>query len=142
MTRQITCKSFALGALITLGINTLGRSQPPIEPGPAAGDEIVGVLQSAVDHPQALTHPSAGVSRQDPDHRVASAGDFIGFSHTDGSGSHKITLFDTSKRWLAVYHVDRDGNIRIRSSRDASEDFSFELNATEPTSQRIRQMQR
>lgn len=140
MKRQITAKSFVLGALMALGINSLGRSQAPVDPASSAGRGIVGVVESVMDHPQALSHPSVGENPRDPDHRVGSAGDFIGFSHTDGSGTHKITLFDTGKRHMAVYHVDGQGVIRLISSRDVSQDMSLELNATEPTAQRIRQM--
>lgn len=72
--------------------------------------------------------------------RVASAGEVIGFSHVDGSGSQRITLVNTGKSWMAVYHIDRAGAIRLVSSRPIDADFSLQLNATSPLPEEIRQM--
>ena len=63
---------------------------------------------------------------------VGAAGDMIGFTHSDGSGSQTITLVDSSKAWMAVYHIDRSGKIRLVSSRPIKADFSLQLNATDP----------
>ncbi len=72
--------------------------------------------------------------------RVASAGEVIGFSHVDASGSQRITLVNTGKSWMAVYHIDRAGAIRLVSSRPIDADFSLQLNATSPLPEEIRQM--
>tara|TARA_R110002073_G_scaffold65408_14_gene163394 strand:- start:1432 stop:1968 length:537 start_codon:yes stop_codon:yes gene_type:complete len=73
-------------------------------------------------------------------YQVGAAGDMIGFSHSDGSGSQTITLIDTGKSWMAVYHIDRSGTIRLVSSRPIDADFSLQLNATSPLPEEIRQM--
>ena len=69
---------------------------------------------------------------------VGAAGDMIGFSHADGSGTQTITLVDTKKSWMAVYHIDRSGKIRLVSSRPIDADFSLQLNATSPLPDEIR----
>lgn len=71
---------------------------------------------------------------------VASAGEVIGFSHVDASGSQRITLVDTGKSWMAVYHIDQTGTIRLVSSRPIDADFSLQLNATSPLPEEIRQL--
>ena len=71
---------------------------------------------------------------------VGAAGDMIGFSHADGSGTQTITLVDTGKSWMAVYHIDRSGTIRLVSSRPIDADFSLQLNATSPLPDEIRGM--
>lgn len=72
--------------------------------------------------------------------QVGAAGDMIGFSHSDGSGMQTITLVHTGKSWMAVYHIDRTGQIRLVSSRPIDADFSLQLNATSPLPQEIRKM--
>lgn len=74
--------------------------------------------------------------------RVGSAGDMIGFSHSDGSGTQTITVVHTGKSWMAVYHIDRSGTIRLVSSRPIDADFSLQLNATSPLPEEIRQLSR
>jgi hypothetical protein len=74
--------------------------------------------------------------------RVAAAGDMIGFSHDDGSGTQTITLVHTGKSWMAVYHIDRSGTIRLVSSRPIDADFSLQLNATSPLPEEIREIGR
>jgi len=69
---------------------------------------------------------------------VGAAGDMIGFSQADGSGTQTITLVDTRKSWMAVYHIDRSGTIRLVSSRPIDADFSLQLNATSPLPDEIR----
>ncbi|WP_146522142.1 hypothetical protein [Stieleria varia] len=71
---------------------------------------------------------------------VGAAGQMIGFSHSDGSGTQTITLVHTGKSWMAVYHIDRSGQIRLVSSRPIDDDFSLLLNATSPTPSEIRGM--
>ncbi len=87
-------------------------------------DKVLGVVSQANARP----------------YQVGAAGDMIGFSHSDGSGSQTITLIDTGKSWMAVYHIDRSGTIRLVSSRPIDADFSLQLNATSPLPEEIRQM--
>ncbi|KAA5544469.1 hypothetical protein FYK55_09055 [Roseiconus nitratireducens] len=70
--------------------------------------------------------------------RVGSAGELIGFSGFDGSGSQTITLVHTGKMQMAVYHIDRSGQVRLVSSRPIDADFSLTLNATAPLPGEIR----
>jgi len=72
--------------------------------------------------------------------QVGAAGDMIGFSHSDGTGSQTITLINTRKSWMAVYHIDRSGTIRLTSSRPIEDDFTLLLNATSPLPDEIRRM--
>ncbi len=74
--------------------------------------------------------------------QVGAAGDMIGFSHSDGSGTQTITLVHTGKPWMAVYHIDRSGKIRLVSSRPIDADFSLQLNATSPLPEEIRRIGR
>ncbi len=97
-------------------------SEPNLAPGQA--DKVVGVVAQAAARP----------------YQVGAAGDMIGFSHSDGSGSQTITLIDTGKSWMAVYHIDRSGTIRLVSSRPIDADFSLQLNATSPLPEEIRQI--
>lgn len=86
--------------------------------------------------------PSGGgflATHQAPAGGSGAAGDMIGFSHSDGSGTQTITLVDTSKSWIAVYHIDTSGKIRLVSSRPIDADFTLELNATAPLPREIRQ---
>ena len=90
--------------------------------------------------PSLQAHPL--VNRGGSGRNVGAAGDMIGFTHSDDSGSQTITLVDTSKSWMAVYHIDRSGKIRLVSSRPLQADFSLQLNATEPLPEDIRQLGR
>ena len=74
--------------------------------------------------------------------RVGASGDMIGFSHSDSSGTQTITLVHTGKAWMAVYHIDRSGKIRLVSSRPIDADFSLQLNATSPLPDEIREINR
>lgn len=74
--------------------------------------------------------------------RVGASGDMIGFSHSDSSGTQTITLVHTGKAWMAVYHVDRSGKVRLVSSRPIDADFSLQLNATSPLPEEIREINR
>ena len=73
-------------------------------------------------------------------YQVGAAGDMIGFSHSDGSGTQTITVIHAGKSWMAVYHIDRSGKIRLVSSRPIDADFSLQLNATAPLPDEIRKM--
>lgn len=72
---------------------------------------------------------------------VAGSGGLIGFSHVDGEGTQVITIVDAEKRWMAVYHVDSEGKIRLASSREIAADFTLQLNATAPLPDQIRRLQ-
>jgi len=73
--------------------------------------------------------------------QTAAAGDLIGFSALDGSGSQTITLINAEKSWMAVYHIDGAGTIRLVSSRPIDADFSLQLNATAPLPEKIRRLE-
>jgi len=73
---------------------------------------------------------------------LAAAGDTIGFSTTIAGGTQAITLINASRRWMAVYHVDQAGQIRLVSSRPLDADFSFQFNATAPLPEEIRRLQK
>jgi len=73
-----------------------------------------------------------------PQIQLGAAGGMIGFSGSDGSGTQIITLVDTGKSWMAVYHIVRSGKIRLVSSRPIDADFSLQLNATSPLPEEIR----
>ena len=116
-----------LGAMgLLIGIASIGISQPPLPSGESAAP--VGGVVTPFD-PTALS-------------KVGAAGDMIGFSHSDGSGTQIITLVHTGKSWMAVYHIDRSGTIRLVSSRPIDADFSLQLNATSPLPEEIRQFGR
>jgi hypothetical protein len=70
--------------------------------------------------------------------QLGSAGQLIGFSGFDGSGSQTITLVHAGKMQIAVYHIDRSGQIRLVSSRPIDADFSLSLNVTDPLPGQIR----
>ena len=74
--------------------------------------------------------------------KVGASGDMIGFSHSDNSGTQTITLVHTGKAWMAVYHIDRSGKVRLVSSRPIDADFSLQLNATSPLPEEIREINR
>ncbi len=116
-----------LGALaLLIGIASVGASQSP----PVQGDGGVAA--------------GGGVPALDPTavSKVGAAGDMIGFSHSDASGTQTITIVHTGKSWMAVYHIDRSGTIRLVSSRPIDADFSLQLNATSPLPDEIRQLGR
>jgi hypothetical protein len=72
--------------------------------------------------------------------QVGSAGQVIGFSGLNGSGTQTITLVHAGKMQIAVYHIDRSGQIRLVSSRPIDADFSLTLNPTAPLPQHIREL--
>jgi hypothetical protein len=87
--------------------------------------------------------PVAGTSDQrgaNPVSRAGSAGELVGFTHVDASGTQRITLVHTGKFWMAVYHIDGSGTIRLVSSRPIDADFSLQLNAASPLPDEIRQL--
>lgn len=69
------------------------------------------------------------------------AGDMIGFSRELGDGVQAITIINASRRWMAVYHIDASGQIRLTSSRPLDADFTIQFNATAPLPEDIRRLQ-
>ncbi len=121
----------AILAAIILGVvASVAVSQPPQIPSSEGfGKELGGNWESK---PGGLSVPAR------PTAQMGAAGDMIGFSHDDGVGTQTITLVDTKKSWMAVYHIDRSGKIRLVSSRPIDADFSLQLNATSPLPEEIR----
>ena len=115
-----------LALLLIAGAATVGVTQTPPQ---VESDQVSGGGVGVIASPSAVA-------------RVAAAGDMIGFSHADGSGTQTITLVHTEKSWMAVYHVDRSGKIRLVSSRPIDADFSLQLNATAPLPEEIREIGR
>ena len=110
----------------------------------AIGMATVAVSQNP-PQPVGSTPPTMGVGGLpggDAVARVGAAGDMIGFSHSDASGTQTITLVHTGKSWMAVYHIDMSGKIRLVSSRPIDADFSLQLNATSPLPDEIREIGR
>tara|TARA_R110002049_G_scaffold2750_8_gene22281 strand:+ start:233513 stop:233911 length:399 start_codon:yes stop_codon:yes gene_type:complete len=125
--------------MLIIGIASVATSQSPTSLGlPSPGAEIsenpapIGMSSSAG---VAMSAAAGRIAQAD---HVGAAGDMIGFSHADGSGTQTITLVDTGKSWMAVYHIDRSGKIRLVSSRPIDADFSLQLNATSPLPDEIR----
>ena len=110
----------SLIALVTL--ISSGKGQQAI---PERGDAVDARQQSA-------TLAESDIAR------VASAGAVIGFSGYDASGTQIITLVNTEKSWMAVYHIGSGGEIRLVSSRPIDADFSLQLNVTDPLPDEIR----
>lgn len=72
---------------------------------------------------------------------LMTAGDMIGFSRDVGEGVQAITIINASRRWMAVYHLDNEGRIRLMSSRPLDADFTIQFNATSPLPEEIRRLQ-
>ncbi len=124
-------------AVLTIGLVSVAGSQSPLD----AGDQPLanGGQRSEVPFPDVLPEnavPPGG--KQAPAVQIASSSDIIGFSHVDSSGTQVNTLVNTRKSWMAVYHIDRTGIIRLVSSRPIDADFSLQLNATSPLPEEIR----
>ena len=138
--------SIVAATILLVGIASVAVSQPPQSSTPVAS-EAHGVSESdqnpvhggvAGDRLEGVPGPLA----TSPIAKVAAAGDMIGFSHSDASGTQTITVVHTGKSWMAVYHIDRSGTIDLVSSRPIDADFSLQLNATSPYPDEIRRMGR
>jgi hypothetical protein len=132
-----------LAAVLATAAATVGVSQPPPQNAPRA---IVGSRPNDGARPavgaQAFAHGIGALAPGEAVAQVGAAGDMIGFSHSDGSGTQTITLVHAGKSWMAVYHIDRSGKIRLVSSRPVDADFSLQLNATSPLPEEIREIGR
>ncbi len=118
---RVVAAAMLIAVAATVGVS---QSPPPSGSTSAAGNGL------------------AGIADMDALARVGAAGDMIGFSHSDGSGTQTITIVHAEKSWMAVYHIDRSGKIRLVSSRPIDADFSLQLNATSPLPEEIREIGR
>jgi hypothetical protein len=133
---QIGLLGLALVAALVVG----GVAQQPPRSVWPPEQAIEGQEQAS---PPARVPASAGLASHprdasDPGPQMGSAGELIGFSGFDGSGSQTITLVHAGKMQIAVYHIDRSGQIRLVSSRPIDADFSLSLNVTAPLPGQIR----
>lgn len=137
--------SVVFGLAILAAAATVGTGQTPGNPGftrPTAGTSAAPGDGSS-ENPVAPVLPTGWVAAQSPaGPSIGAAGDMIGFSGSDASGTQTITLVHTGKSWMAVYHIDRSGQIRLVSSRPIDADFSLQLNATSPLPDEIRKLGR
>jgi len=110
-----------------------------------------GKPQKAVANPPAglptdalpIAFPAAG-AQNGPNKGPATlvhAGEMIGFSRDLGDGVQAITIINASRRWMAVYHIDSSGQIRLTSSRPLDADFTIQFNAAAPLPDDIRRLQ-
>ncbi len=151
MKRSQTSPLVFLGILGIASIQVVGIGQDTAYQSPAknaaveaSGDANLAGLPAWVDQAEKATQSAnLGASKNGgAAPNVGAAGDIIGFSHSDGAGTQRITLVNTSKSWMAVYHIDRSGKIRLASSRPIDADFTLQLNATAPLPEEIRRMDR
>lgn len=122
-----TANGLILAAVATL---TVGIVMATAEDGPS-------VPQGVPAQPILLQPVSS--SGQPP--QLTTAGDMIGFSRELGDGVQAITLINASQRWMAVYHIGADGQIRLASSRPLDADFTIQFNAASPLPDEIRRLQ-
>ena len=130
--KRITVTQAIFACLLLVVAAKVGTTQTPAPPQTSPNvlaDAEAGALFAA-----------AGYSASGPAVQLGAAGDMIGFSRADASGTQTITLVHTGKSWMAVYHIDRSGSIRLVSSRPVDADFSLQLNATSPLPDEIRKM--
>lgn len=111
---------------------------PPVEPASPVAEP--GSAQGGSDSAGGPLVGNVGLIQARQGRDVAGSGNLIGFSHVDDSGTQVITLVETQKMWMAVYHVGSAGEIRLVSSRAIDADFTLQLNATEPLPEQIRRM--
>jgi len=120
---------FVLGTIFTgqSPVAALAQDPTPLgSPSPAMGSPVMGSPVTVIE------------ARGGRD--IAGSGDLIGFSHVDDQGTQVITLVNTQKHWMAVYHIGSSGEIRLASSRAIDADFTLQLNATSPTPEEIRRL--
>ena len=129
---------------------TVGSGQSPIVAPTSEQPSTVprlggGVAQAEAVSPGAMSAANMAISAPNAgknglNGRFDAAGELLGFSSTDASGTQTITLVHSGKSWMAVYHIDRAGTIRLVSSRPIDADFSLLLNAASPLPDEIREM--
>lgn len=122
------------------GTGPVGGAGLAKEPGGIAGPAgNGGTEQTNGPLPQPILLQGASNSGLPP--QLTTAGDMIGFSRELGDGLQAITLINASRRWMAVYHINAEGQIRLASSRPLDADFSIQFNATSPLPDEIRRLQ-
>ena len=139
---------FAVGATTAISQQPAVQaptSTPSVQSPSGFGQPIPGQGEPGQPSPQQIAaavfpNMGSGSGKNGPSTRVGAAGEIIGFTDSDGSGSQTITLVHTGKSWMAVYHIDRAGTIRLVSSRPIDADFSLQLNATSPLPREIREL--
>lgn len=149
---SVLIRPIVVAPLLILGIVLTGiAADPPPSMGVPDGSvtDTAAIAPDAADPPTA-EEPAVGGrggtrNRQSraaapPPPQLASAGDMIGFSRELGDGVQAITMIDASRRWMAVYHVDQQGRIRLTSSRPLDADFTIQFNATSPLPEEIRRL--
>jgi len=102
-------------------------------------NSVPGLPSTALPMAFRAAAPPAGSSKGPA--TLIQAGDMIGFSRELGDGVQAITIINASRRWMAVYHVDAVGQIRLTSSRPLDADFTIQFNATAPLPEDIRRLQ-
>ena len=137
--------TFFLAIAATIGSGQQPTVAPNVEQPSAAPRLGGGVVQAGSVSQTGISADKAGIFAQNvekkgPNGHFGTAGELLGFSSTDASGSQTITLVHSGKSWMAVYHIDRAGTIRLVSSRPIDADFSLLLNATSPLPDEIREM--
>jgi hypothetical protein len=100
---------------------------------------VAGLPQAALPMAFPAAAPQFGSSKGPA--TLINAGDMIGFSRELGDGVQAITIINASRRWMAVYHIDTSGQIRLTSSRPLDADFTIQFNATAPLPEDIRRLQ-
>ena len=73
---------------------------------------------------------------------AANSGELMGFVNPDARGGQQITIVNSSRGTMLVYHIDSEtGQITLLSSRRLTWDFSLDqYNATKPLPTEIRRM--
>ncbi len=105
----------------------------------ATGTPGVGPMGPPPNRPSGGSQiANSGIVTAETAPEVASAGEIIGFNGFNGSGSQTITLVHTGKMQIAVYHIDRSGQLTLVSSRPIEDDFSFSFNVNAPLPREIR----
>jgi len=135
----------AEGLKVDLAALTQEKPTPPTASSQAAAtakpktsDLVRGLM--AVESARANPPPPAATAATPS--TLIQAGDMIGFSRDLGDGVQAITIINASLRWMAVYHIDTSGQIRLTSSRPLQSDFTLQFNATSPLPEEIRRLQR
>ena len=85
-------------------------------------------------------YPQANPGGQMPAIGGGAAGEMMGFSRPTADGGQLLTLIDTSRRWMAVYHIEGSGQIHLKSARPLTQDFAVQYNAAAPLPEDMRQL--
>ncbi|MEM9365666.1 MAG: hypothetical protein AAGD07_06685 [Planctomycetota bacterium] len=126
----------AMLAIAELAVGQFPTPSTPLDP---SGEQARTAAHQGIMNAQVPT-PSGLIDAR-PGRDVAGSGDLIGFSSISDGGQQTITLVNTRKLWMAVYHVNVEGSIQLVSSRPIDADFSLELNVTDPKPSAIRDLQ-